>query len=109
MPDIHRFRMLDVGSQLPFHDGYDISREGARKWVQHGHASRDAATLSTIFGECRPLPPDEWERFAEGITISGILELEGNPVLTHQRALSRSLLPPPRELDFSGNGTDQPK
>lgn len=80
MPEIHRFRMLVVGSQLPYHEGYDISPDRAQKWVQRGHTSgRDAISLPTIVGECGPLPPDEWDRFAHGVAISGILELEGNP------------------------------
>jgi hypothetical protein len=72
--------MLVVGGQLPYHDGYEIAANGARKWVQRGHTSgRDAIQLLTVVGECKPLPPDEWDRFAHGIKISGILELDGNP------------------------------
>jgi hypothetical protein len=80
LPEITRFRMLVVGGQLPFHDGFDIGPRGARKWVQRGHTgARDALHLLTVVGECKPLPPDEWDRFAHGIKISGIVELEGNP------------------------------
>jgi hypothetical protein len=80
VPEITRFRMLVVGGQLPYHDGYDIAPDGARKWVQRGHVSgRDATELSTVVGQCRPLPHGEWERFAHGIEISGILDIVGNP------------------------------
>ncbi|HCG01042.1 MAG TPA: hypothetical protein DEV93_10925 [Chloroflexi bacterium] len=79
-PEITRFRMLVLGDQLPFRNGFDIRPNGATKWIQSGYtAGRDASERPTVVGECTPLPADEWERFEHGVQLSGILEVEGNP------------------------------
>lgn len=78
--DIQRIRMLQVGNQLPFHDGYDVTVAGARKWIQSANTrGREATGLPTIIGSCEPLPDGEWRELCHGIAISGLVDIVGNP------------------------------
>jgi hypothetical protein len=78
--EIRRIRMLQVGSQLPFHNGYDVTAASARKWIQGGNTrGREATELPTIIGSCEPLPDDEWRKLCHGIAISGLMDIVGNP------------------------------
>jgi len=72
--------MLQVGNQLPFHDGYDVTAASARKWIQSASTrGREATELPTITGACEPLPTGEWRTLCHGIAISGLLGIVGNP------------------------------
>jgi hypothetical protein len=78
---LRRFRMLVMGSQIRFRDGYDFSPGCARKWVQRSYAVTPSRQpqLPTVIGECAPLPDGEWEFFAHELLNSGVLDVRGNP------------------------------
>ena len=79
--ELRRFRMLVMGSQIPFRDAYDFSRDRARKWIQRPYTVTHASQpeLPTIVGECASLPPGEWESFTEDVANSGVLDVQANP------------------------------
>jgi hypothetical protein len=78
---LRRFRMLVMGSQIPFRDGYDFTPDRARKWLQHSYTVTHAREpqLPTIVGECASLPDRGWEFFAGELSNSGVLDVRGNP------------------------------
>jgi len=79
--DLRRFRMLLMGSQIPFRDAYDFSPERGLKSLQRPYTVTHAGQpqLPTIVGVCAPLPAGEWEFFSEDIFNSGVLKVAGNP------------------------------
>lgn len=80
MLQLQRFRMLVVGSQIPFRDAYDLSPNRALKWIQRPlMLEKAASTVRTIVGTSEPLPLGEWELFTREIENSGILKMQGNP------------------------------